>query len=214
MIFLVWIKICGITNTMDLDAASKAGADALGFIVDVSLQSPRKITAKVAKELIAEVKGRTDTVVVATPANAMEANKLVELLQPDYLQIHSDLEVGEIKKVKNHVKIIKTVEVTGFNALKKLEQYEAHVDAILLDSAKKGEKGVLHDWEISAEITRESSVPVILAGGLNPENVAAAISTVNPFGVDVASGVESKPGRKDTEKIRKFIERARQHGNF
>jgi len=210
---MVWIKICGITDTFDLNAASKYYPDAIGFIAEVSLRTPRKISAEAAKELVRQVPGNIDTVLVATPLNAREAERLIELINPDYLQIHNDLEVEEIKKIKLGSKagIIKTIEVNN-GAFEKLKRYEKHVDAFLLDSIKKGEKGVLHDWQISARIARECSLPVILAGGLNPENVAEAISAVKPFGVDVASGVESKAGRKDPDKIRAFIERARQHG--
>ncbi len=204
---LVWIKICGITNSFDLEAVSKLKPSAVGFIVEVSLDSPRKISLERARALLKQVPSSIETVVVATPASASEGEKLMAKLQPDYLQIHNELEIDEIKKLGKKAAIIKTIQVNS-NVFEKLERYEKYVHAILLDSVKKG---TAHNWQISAEVVRKSSLPVILAGGLNPENVAEAISKVKPFGVDVASGVEveGKAGVKDPAKLKAFIERAR-----
>lgn len=203
---MVWVKICGITNSLDLEAVSKLRPDAIGFIL---ANSPRKISIEKAKELLEQVSSSIETVLVATPTNASEGKELIKRLKPDYLQIHNDLAIDEIKKLSGRAAIIKTIQVNS-DVFEKLKSYEKYVQALLLDSVKKG---VTHDWNISAEIARKSRLPVILAGGLNPENVIEAISKVKPFGVDVASGVEieGKPGVKDLSKVQAFIERARKY---
>lgn len=206
MINLVWVKICGITNFFDLEFISKLRPDAIGFILT---NSPRKISIEKASALLKQVPSSIESVIVATPVNAKEGEKLISQLQPDYLQIHNDLEIDEIKKIGKKTAIIKTIQVNS-HVFEKIERYEKYVQAILLDSIKKG---AIHNWQISAEIVRKSSLPVILAGGLNPENVVEAITKVKPFGVDVASGVEitGEAGKKDPIKVRDFIERAKKY---
>ncbi|MEM2934392.1 MAG: phosphoribosylanthranilate isomerase [Methanocellales archaeon] len=203
---MVWVKICGITNSIDVEAVAKLRPDAIGFIL---ADSPRKITIEKARGLLRQVPSSIESVVVATPANAREGEELISRLQPDYLQIHNDLAIAEIKKLGEKIAIIKAIQVNS-NAFEKLKRYEKYVQAFLLDSVKKG---TVHNWDISAEIARKSSLPVILAGGLNPENVVEAISRVKPFGVDVASGVEieGRAGVKNLDKIRAFIERAKKY---
>lgn len=205
---MVRVKICGITNLEDGLLACKYGADAVGFVVDVPVPTLRKITATKAKEIMASIPPFVSTVVVTMPKDITELQPIIDL-NPDAIQIHSQINPNELKKIDYSGKIIKTIHVTK-NALEEAKRFE-FVDGILLDTKADlpGGTGTMGDLEISMEVVRKLGVPVILAGGLTPTNVREVISIVNPYGVDVSSGVEKEPGKKDPEKIKAFIRRAK-----
>ena len=210
----VRVKICGITREEDLAAAVAAGADAIGFLVGVH-SSPRNLTLERAKMLLNQVPIFVYSVVVTAPHNIEELVEICEGLKPTAIQIHGKkhFDASEIRERVKDPLLIKTVYVkTGSLNEESLEDLKSF-DAVLLDSFTKGQyggTGRVHDWTLSRQIMEAvAPVPVILAGGLNPENVKEAILAVQPYAVDVASGVELKPAVKDHEKVRAFVENAK-----
>ena len=133
------------------------------------------------------------------------------------IQLHGDTTPQEAKEVRRelpYMKLYKAIHVTRIEAIQNAETYADVVDAVILDTInvstnQVGGTGQTHDWSISAQIVKGLSIPVILAGGLNPDNVAEAIKQVQPFAVDVNSGVKNADGYKDFEKLKSFIERAK-----
>ena len=207
-------KICGLTREEDLDVAVTAGADAVGFLVGVP-SSPRNLTLENAKVLLSQVPIFVDSVVVTTPKSIKWLIKVCERLKPSSIQIHGKerFDSSEIREKIKDTRLIQTVYVTEGVLNKKVVEDLKTFDAVLLDSFSKGQyggTGKVHDWTLSRQIKEAvAPVPVILAGGLKPENVKEAILTVQPYAVDVASGVELSPGVKDHEKVRAFVENAK-----
>jgi len=211
----VRVKICGITREEDLAVAVAAGADAVGFLVGVP-SSPRNLTLKRAEKLLRQVPIFVDSVVVTAPQNIEGLAKICERLKPIAIQIHGkkQLEASEIREIIRNTRLIKTIYVNP-EALSETTIKDSKIfDAILLDSFTRGQyggTGRIHDWKLSRQIREAvAPTPVILAGGLKPENVKEAILTVQPYAVDVASGVELRPGIKDPEKVRAFVENAKE----
>ena len=210
------VKICGIKSERDLAMAINAGADAAGFITEVPVDSPRKITLDEASRLIALVPVFVTSVLVIMPKNADEAIEMIHAARPAAVQIHNSLPINELKEIRQTgVKLIKTIPVPIHADARVLldivKDLSGIVDAVLLDTAldgKTGGTGVVHNWELSSEIVRKAGMPVILAGGLNPTNVMDAVRCVCPYAVDTASGVETE-GRKDENKLNDFIKNAR-----
>lgn len=198
------IKICGLQDKSDLDAALKAGADAVGFVVEVE-RSRHCITADAARELVRNVPVFVKSVAVISPHDIDEAVRLSRETNADLLQVHSTLCAGDVRALKGLVpqKIIVAAPAESEEVL----AMAAVADAVLLDTYKDGMlggSGVAHDWNVSAALARRLSVPVILAGGLRPENVCEAVRMVRPYAVDVSSGVETD-GRKDAMKMTEFV---------
>jgi phosphoribosylanthranilate isomerase len=210
------VKICGIKTERDLVMALNAGADAVGFITEVPVDSPRKISLTEASKLISKVPVFVASVLVIMPENAEQAVSMIQTTRPTAVQIHNALGISELKKIKETgVKLIKTIPVSSDSGtlIKQVSELHGIADAVLLDTALHGNSGgtgVPHNWEISSEIVLHSGMPVILAGGLKTENVTDAIRTVRPYAVDTASGVETD-GRKDEKKVVAFIKNARMH---
>ncbi|MCQ6962571.1 phosphoribosylanthranilate isomerase [Methanolobus chelungpuianus] len=218
------VKICGMQCAEDIDMAVRCGADAVGFITEVPVQTPRKIDAAAASRLIDRVPPFVDSVLVIMPDSASQALELIGQVRPDAIQIHNDLGAEDIGIIRDGLKgsrqrVIKTLPVPADSAgdtrnlLTQVEELSdaGSVDAILLDSARAGMSGgtgLTHDWSVSREIVENTDIPVILAGGLKPENVRHAVDEVLPFAVDTASGVETD-GKKDPAKVCRFIKEAR-----
>lgn len=210
------VKICGIKSEIDLATALKEGADAVGFITDVPVETPRKITLRVSSELISKVPVFVTSVLVIMPENAEIALDMISMAKPDAVQIHNDMDLSDLRTIKSSgTKLIKTIpvpeNVDKNSLLDRVAELEGIADAILLDTAiagKAGGTGITHNWELSSEIVDNCSIPVILAGGLNPLNVAEAARLVRPYAVDTASGVETG-GKKDEKKVHDFIAGAR-----
>ena len=201
------VKVCGFTHEADVAAAVAAGVDAVGAIVDVPVETPREVSASRAAELFATVPPFVSTVLVTMPESTQAARSLLAEVDPDAVQIHAGLPPKELGAlVADGHKTIVAIDHDDPEAT----AYAAHADALLVDStdaAGAGGTGTTHDWESSRSLGRLEA-PLILAGGLTPANVAAAVQTVDPYAVDVASGVESVPGRKDSTAIEQFVERA------
>jgi len=207
------IKICGITRLEDLYASVDAGADALGFIIDVP-SSPRNLTLEKAEELMKETNIFVRKVAVTVFRNMDQIIRIYRELKPDMIQIHGGpLSIEEKLSLSKHVPVIRAISVRGEEAIREALEDAQFFDAILADSYasnKYGGTGVTHNWTISRRIRDViSPKPLILAGGLNPRNVKNALLAVKPSAVDVSSGVESKPGVKDREKIMAFIREVR-----
>jgi phosphoribosylanthranilate isomerase len=211
----VKVKICGITREEDLKMVSALGADAVGFIVGVS-SSPRNLSLKKAGKLISLVPIFVKSVLVTVPSSVDELLKTCEELSPDAIQIHGDNlpDASTLRGKLPNTSLIMAVKANPINAVKVASEASKSFDGILLDSSahgKYGGTGTVHDWNLSKRVKHIIRPrPLILAGGLNPENVKDAISTVRPYAVDVSTGVELRPGIKDPEKVSAFIENAKE----
>ncbi len=209
---MIKAKICGITNKEDALMASEAGADVVG-VINVK-ESKRFIDLEAAKEIFDVLPVFVSRVVVATPASIEEALN-IEKTGAEYIQLHGNESLDFVRelKEKTRLRLIKKIPVDT-DCIKNSRKYAEIVDAILLDTSVKGligGTGIVHDWNISREVTESLNKPVILAGGLNPGNVKNAIDSVKPYAVDVSSGVESKPRKKDKKKVEQFIINVRQN---
>jgi len=210
------VKICGIKSERDLMIAVNAGADAVGFITEVPVDSPRNISLEEASQLISQVPLFVTSVLVIMPENADEAIGMIHAAKPAAVQIHNSLPFEELEKIRRTgVRLIKTIPVSmhadAGMLLDLIKDLSGLADAVLLDTAldgKTGGTGVPHDWELSSKVVLNAGLPVILAGGLNPSNVKDAVQRVRPYAVDTASGVETD-GRKDEKKVIDFIRNAR-----
>jgi len=201
-------KVCGLTRPADVDAAVDAGADAVGFVVDVPVDTPRAVSAARAVDLVDRVPPFVTTVLVTMPSAPQRAVDLVERVQPDVLQCHGDLSAGDVAYLASRVEA-RVVKAVDADAVEAARRYVDVVDALLVDSADAdggGGTGETHDWARTREAVADLDAPVVLAGGLTPENVGAALDAVDPFGVDVASGVEASGGVKDHDRVRAFVD--------
>ncbi|MFP4646574.1 MAG: phosphoribosylanthranilate isomerase [Candidatus Acetothermia bacterium] len=210
------VKICGNRTSEDLDAARRA--DALGFIVGTP-ESSRNLNLDQAVRLVQDIPPFTSSVLVTTQRSVPAQRKFVRAIKPDYLQLHFDLESGQLECIADSLpggtQLIALLPVTGderqlINKARCLTDTSAA--AILLDTkvgGKTGGTGKVHDWRISRKIRDAvAPFPVILAGGLNPANVSEAIRQVRPAAIDLASGVEGN-GEKSPEKIEAFLSEVR-----
>lgn len=201
------VKICGITSRNDLELAVRAGADAIGLIIDVDVETSREIDPDLAVELARATPPLVTTVLVTMPDTPETTVELASRIQPDVVQIHGASTPGDLAYLSANLDgdVIKAVSPG------EAETYETVADALLVDSLDEtgaGGTGKTHDWDRTRELVEKLSAPVVLAGGLTPENVAEAVETVRPFAVDVASGVEAKAGRKDADAVASFVRRA------
>ncbi|WP_323675521.1 phosphoribosylanthranilate isomerase [Halorubellus sp. PRR65] len=201
-------KVCGLTREPDVDAAVDAGADALGFVVDVPVDTPREVGVERAADLVARVPPFATTVLVTMPTTPQRAVDLVARVDPDVVQCHGDLSPGDVAYLRSRVesRVLKAVDADDVESARR---YEDVADALLVDSADAdggGGTGETHDWERTRDAVGDLDAPVILAGGLTPANVANAIDVVGPFAVDVASGVEESGGVKDYDRVREFVD--------
>ncbi len=204
------IKICGIMTPTELLEAVSAGADAVGFVVQID-DSRHCLSAGQAAGLIKKVPLFTKSVAVIAPEDVDGAVELAMQTGADVLQIHGSLSAEDLVELKGRVAQKLVVSVAAGSDLLEAQSFAKSADALLLDTlvnGKLGGTGAVHDWNKSAEIARSLQVPVILAGGLNPGNVAVAIHLVRPYAVDASSGLETR-GEKDPEKIISFVREVR-----
>ena len=206
----VRIKICGITNEEDGLAAANSGADALGFVF---APSPRRISVERAREIIKVLPPLVQTVGVFVNEDPEKVLSTAAACGLDILQFHGDESATYCSNFDRRV--LKAVRLQSRDDLDNLPKYVNVVDALLLDTYvadKLGGTGITFDWKLAVEARGYGRI--ILAGGLNPENVAAAISMVKPYAVDASSGLEQSPGVKDHEKMAKFRREAIQAANM
>lgn len=208
------VKICGITNLEDARAAASAGADLLGFVF--APNTPRSIEPARARAIIAAVHARASAlkcVGVFVNESLEHVRAVMEATRLDLAQLHGNEPARMVRALSPRVyKALRPRDADDARA--RIEEYRAavagNVPAFILDTFdpnKFGGTGVRADWGVAARVARE--FPILLAGGLNVENVAEAVRIVQPWGVDVSSGVESAPGRKDHAKVRQFIEQVK-----
>jgi phosphoribosylanthranilate isomerase len=201
---MIKIKICGITNLDDALAAADAGADALGF--NFYKKSPRYIEPDKAAEIIAQLPPFIMPVGIFVNEREEKIRENQALTCIQAIQLHGDESPEFCQRFGGRV--IKAFQVRDKESLKNMAHYR--VGAFLLDSYKDGVRGgtgVTFDWHLA--VVAKTFGKVILAGGLTPENVAEAVKLVQPYGVDVAGGVEREKGIKDHAKVRKFIAEVR-----
>ncbi|MBU4202450.1 MAG: phosphoribosylanthranilate isomerase [Acidobacteria bacterium] len=222
------VKICGLVHRADALAAAASGADAVGCLVGVRHRAEDAVSAKEAHSILDRLPRSVHRVIVTHLARADEVSSLVFQTGCSCLQLHADIPVEEIRAVREKfpsVLIIKALSVEGrMNDADRNRlcgegnRYLNDVDAFVLDSKnveedRVGGTGRVHDWAASRDIISHLGKPIILAGGLNPKNVAQAVDTVRPYGVDVNTGVEASgkrgDGRKDGARLRLFIQNAR-----
>lgn len=218
------VKICGIVDVEDALMAASQGADAAGLIVGVRHKSEDAIEPEQARQIVQSLPAFTLSVLVTHLVDAESIVNLWSHVESGAIQLQDDILPMEIRLLRQQlpaVPLIKAIHVTGPQALVKAKEWEGLVDALVADTLMSpderiGGTGKAHDWEISRRITEKSSLPLILAGGLTPENVALAIEIVRPYAVDVNSGVDNPQhqsrGKKDLERLTAFVQRAKQAG--
>jgi phosphoribosylanthranilate isomerase len=204
---MIRVKICGVTNTADARAACEAGADLVGL--NFYEGSPRYISAADAAKVRAALPSEVEAVGVFVNSGPADVLKLCGSLKLDAAQLHGDESPEVVSEVARGVTAFKAFRVDENFSMETFDEYpEAY--AFLLDAARAGQyggTGFTTDWAVArrAALSRR----ILLAGGLKVENVAAAIRLVRPYAVDVASGVETKPAKKDHVRMREFIQEVR-----
>jgi phosphoribosylanthranilate isomerase len=209
---MIRVKFCGVTTSEDLASAVRLGADALGFLVGLGYDSEDQLTAKEAGVLIGMLPPFVAGTLVTHRTELAEVRNLCREAKPQILQLHSDFRPDRIPALREEfpaLKIIRAVHVESEEAIAVARGVAPYVDAVLLDTkadTRLGGTGITHDWSISRKIRDMlGDTPVILAGGLNPENVSKAIDQVRPYAVDVNSGVSVKRGKKSVARMEEFI---------
>ncbi len=201
----VTVKICGITSVEDAQAVEQAGADAVGLMFYEG--SPRYIALEQAKAIVDSLSNTIVRVGVFVNSEESFVRQAMEICTLNMLQFHGD-ETPEYC-ARFEIMTLKAIRVSDESSLREMERYSA--DGFLLDAFSEnslGGTGETFNWELAKRATK-SGRPIFLAGGLTSENVAEAVKAVRPFAVDVSSGVESEPGKKDAAKVRAFVAAAK-----
>lgn len=195
------VKICGIRNLNDAIFVADHGADAIGFVFAKSI---RKVSKEKVRAIIRKLPPFITTVGLFVNETAENIESACRYCGLDAIQLHGNESPDIINKLKDY-KTIKAFRIQNEKDISPIKKYRP--DAILLDGyseKKMGGTGISFDWKIVKKL--KTSIPIIVAGGLTHLNVSQAIRIVNPYGVDVSSGVESQPGKKDRKMIKKFID--------
>jgi phosphoribosylanthranilate isomerase len=201
---MVKVKICGITNYEDARFAAESGADALGFIF---ADSPRKIGQATARNIIRKLPPFVKSIGVFVDEAPERINEIVAYCGINLIQLHGKESPETCEQLMPGV--IKAIAVKDDSVLKDIPCYRGKVRGLLLDTYLEkmaGGTGKIFNWDLAIKI-REMGMPIILAGGLRPSNVVAAISIVRPYAIDVNSGVEEKPGKKDHSLIKELFDK-------
>ena len=201
----VRIKLCGVTTPEAAGAAVEAGVDALGFVF---AESPRRLNISRALQIAAVVPPFVTRVAVFRHPQVAEVAEVLSRFRPHLVQTEPDERLSELLGGGS---LLLPVFHDADGVVNEVARFVAEAVAlpgVHFEAAGRGGRGVLPDWNRAAEIARHA--PLVLAGGLNPDNVAAAIRRVRPYAVDVSSGVESAPGVKDAKLVRRFVEAVKQ----
>jgi phosphoribosylanthranilate isomerase len=220
------VQVYGITTPEDARVVVEAGADHVGVVLDEGFGTWDSVDETTARQIVAELAGNDVTTVglsLATDADAIR--RTIDLLTPDIAHVVKVTEhwqpdeVATLRAAIAPIALMLTVAVRDPNAVETARRFTDVCDYLLLDSANPatgivGASGLTHDWTISRAVVDAVSVPVVLAGGLGPENVAAAIEAVQPAGVDseTRTSRDDDRRRKDPERVQRFVERARRYG--
>jgi phosphoribosylanthranilate isomerase len=209
---MIRVKICGITNLQDAQVAIKAGADFLGFIFYP--QSPRHVKPEHVREIVTRIRAQyplpnIQLVGVFVDQSAQSVAWTLDFCDLDYAQLHGTETPEAVTTLMGRgFGVIKALRVRDGRTLVELERYKA--TAYLLDAYVPGQPGGTgHGFDWTLAVQAKTHGPIVLAGGLTPDNVAQAVRTVCPWAVDVSSGVEAAPGRKDPDKVHRFIAEAK-----
>jgi phosphoribosylanthranilate isomerase len=204
------VKICGLSTAETMQSALDAGADFVGLMFYP--KSPRNVSLELAAKLATQAKGRAKIVAVVVDADDALLKSIVNYVKPDYIQAHGSEPPQRIEEIKNQwgVRLIKVIKVKDAADVALAKDFRDVADLIMFDpkapeDTLPGGNGLSFDWNL----LKGKDGQFMLAGGLNPNNVAAAIHLTNAPIVDVSSGVESAPGIKDLGLIRKFIEQVK-----
>ncbi|MGC8816605.1 MAG: phosphoribosylanthranilate isomerase [Candidatus Hadarchaeum sp.] len=213
---MIKIKICGFTRVVDVKAACELGVDMVGVILIP--ESSRHVAVDQARKIFREVEPSISKVAVFMPRSLGDVKEICRKLRPDCLQFHLTFPIEELlekrEELDAQIMIVVPVPQKADNPegiINRVLEVSEAADFLLIDTKGEtgGGTGLTHDWNLSARIRSVVDKPVFLAGGLNSRNVVQAIKLVRPHGVDVASGVESSPGRKDPKLMREFVEAVR-----
>jgi phosphoribosylanthranilate isomerase len=211
----VWVKVCANTSLEDALLAAEAGADAVGFVF---AESVRRVSAAQVRGIVPGLPENVEKIGVFVDAGLEEIASTVEECGLTGVQLHTSSEPGIAGRLRDRIsrerlRILKVIHFQqGLEAELRAAEADEAVDAVLIDSRTAtlvGGTGVRFDWKAARGNFLDSRLKLVAAGGLNAGNVAEAIATLQPWGVDVASGVEVAPGRKDAAKVRAFVENAR-----
>ncbi|MGI4756189.1 MAG: phosphoribosylanthranilate isomerase [Janthinobacterium lividum] len=221
----MWIKICGNTRLQDCLLAAELGADAVGFVFAAG---KRTVTAEQVASITSALPGLIEKIGVFTSVDADEIAPAALRAGLTGIQLHSQYDDALVRSVRaatasrSSMRLLQVVhwdldlqaadQIAAFSAEVRRIGDDGLVDALLVDSRTarvSGGTGRTFDWAAAAPVLAKAGLPVIVAGGLNPDNVAGAITALNPLGVDVSSGIEASPGVKDAEAVRQFIQNAR-----
>jgi len=210
---LTWAKVCGLRDGEELQTVLDCHPDAVGFVVEVPVDSPRRIDRMQAAELIERVPDDVETVAVVMPGDFGEAIELLKFTGASTAQVHSEMAPDELKGLRKDsgCRLICALQAgPAGDVLRRIGGLAGVADAVLLDTPTDsgGGTGMAHDWEESAAVVRRSPLPVILAGGLGPENVTRALHAVGPWGVDASSRLEDN-GRKSRIMVGRFLKEVR-----
>jgi phosphoribosylanthranilate isomerase len=215
----MWVKICGTTNLEDAQVAIDAGADALGFLF---AESTRRVTPAEVSAITPHLPPSVEKIGIFDEADFEKIAATVKECGLTGVQLHSALNPGLSARLREHfdaasvqLRILGVIHYSpDLEAQLRAAQEDAAIDAVLVDSRTAtllGGTGIRFDWQTASKsfLSAASRLRVIAAGGLNPGNVAEAISTLRPWGVDVVTGVEASPRKKDPARVRNFITNAR-----
>ncbi|MBL8023628.1 MAG: phosphoribosylanthranilate isomerase [Elusimicrobia bacterium] len=202
------VKICGITNEEDATWAVNIGAHFIGL--NFHKESPRKVSPDLAARIASKVPSFVPTVGVFVEQSAADIIKIAKKVGLAGIQLHGNQTVEECEAITNELEVflIKAVRAANESDLDTLSSYKHIVHYVLLDARVEGQMGgtgQTFPWDLATR-AKVFGKPLFIAGGLNAENVAEAIEATQPFAVDVASGVEKSPKRKDFEKMKRFLE--------
>ncbi|MDD5614194.1 MAG: phosphoribosylanthranilate isomerase [Candidatus Omnitrophica bacterium] len=198
------VKFCGITNRADALAAARLGIHALGFVFIEN--TPRYVDPDKAKEIISELSPFVMRVGVFANQDIKTIESTAKTCSLDIIQLHGDEDNAICNKITKKYRVIKALRVKNDSVLDSIAKYRG-VNAILLDAyseKKLGGTATSFDWQIAKQ-ARRFGLPIILSGGLNIDNIKSAIEQVNPYAVDVSSGIERSPGIKDHELMAQFL---------
>jgi phosphoribosylanthranilate isomerase len=209
----MWVKVCANTNLEDAFLAAEAGADAVGFVF---AESVRRVTPAQVKAIVAGLPKSVEKIGVFVDAGFDDLAAAIEECGLTGVQLHSGCEAGATARLRERFSLLRILRVIHFQNGLERELREAQaddaIDAVLVDSRTAklvGGTGLRFDWKAARGSFAGSQLRMVVAGGLNPENVGDAIAMLHPWGVDVASGVEAVPGKKDAAKVKAFVENAR-----
>lgn len=204
---MTWIKICGVTSVDDAEHVVRSGANAIGL--NFVLGSKRRVTFEQALPIVEAVKGRIELVAVVADPTDLETKELRDVLGIQWLQLHGEEPAARLTRLLPQA--FKAVAIEDAADARRAASFPG--ERLLVDtkvSGGSGGTGKVFDWQLVTELARTRQL--ILAGGLTPKNVAAAVRVLQPWGVDVASGVEFVPGVKDPELVTAFVLAVRSAG--